>query len=157
MRINRRFPGETPANRTVTRSPLKSTDSAMSPRLEIVISQLYVMTAGTAQALPRDHGAERPRIGLADSYLVDVKPGFRDGQLHFPLGAIQGQKFDLALRELTLPVSATEDFDRLPIPFRAVATDIANGQAVVIGNRPRCRTRSRQLRRRAGRLSFPQR
>jgi NTE family protein len=69
-----------------------------------------------------------------DSYLIDVKPGFGDGKLKFPLGAIQGQKFDLALRELALPVSAIEDFDRLHIPFRAVATDIATGEAVVIGN-----------------------
>lgn len=68
-----------------------------------------------------------------DSYLIDAKPGFRDGQLEFPLGAIQGQKFDLALRELTLWASSIRDFDRLPIPFRAVATDIANGEAVVIG------------------------
>ena len=68
-----------------------------------------------------------------DSYLVDAKPGFVDGELKFPLGAIQGQKFDLELRELTLPVSAIENFDRLHIPFRAVATDIATGEAVVIG------------------------
>jgi NTE family protein len=68
-----------------------------------------------------------------DLYLVKAKPGFNDGELQFPLGAIQGQKFDLALRALTLPLSATDDFDRLHIPFRAVATDIANGEEVVIG------------------------
>lgn len=68
-----------------------------------------------------------------DTYLVKAKPGFNDGELQFPLGAIQGQKFDLALRGLTLPVSAVQDFDRLHIPFRAVATDIANGEEVVIG------------------------
>jgi NTE family protein len=67
-----------------------------------------------------------------DLYLVEAKPGFRGGRLRFPLGAIQGQKLDLALRELTLSVSAVQDFDRLPIPFRAVATDITNGEAVVI-------------------------
>jgi NTE family protein len=67
-----------------------------------------------------------------DLYLVEAKPGFRGGRLRFPLGAIQGQKLDLALRELTLAVSAVHNFDRLPIPFRAVATDIANGEAVVI-------------------------
>ena len=36
------------------------------------------------------------------------------------------------LRELTLPVRGIEDFDRLPIPFRAIATDIETGQKVVI-------------------------
>jgi NTE family protein len=68
-----------------------------------------------------------------DTYLVKAKPGFNDGELQFPLGAIQGQKFDLALRALTLPVASVKDFDRLHIPFRAVATDIANGEEVVIG------------------------
>lgn len=67
-----------------------------------------------------------------DLYLVGTKPGFRDGRLRLPTGAIQGQKFDLALNELTLPVSAISDFDRLPIPFRAVASDIATGESVVL-------------------------
>jgi NTE family protein len=69
-----------------------------------------------------------------DLYLVKAKPGITDkGELKFPTGAIQGQKFDLALRDLTLPVSTVSDFDRLSIPFRAVASDIGNGQAVVLG------------------------
>jgi NTE family protein len=69
-----------------------------------------------------------------DLYLVDAKPGISDeGELKFPTGAIQGQKFNLALRELTLPVSTVTDFDRLYIPFRAVASDIGNGKAVVLG------------------------
>jgi NTE family protein len=66
-------------------------------------------------------------------YLIDAKPGVTDqGKLKFPTGAIQGQKFDLVLRRLTLPVSTITDFDRLPIPFRAVATDIGNGSEVVL-------------------------
>lgn len=68
-------------------------------------------------------------------YLVKAKPGISDdGELKFPTGAIQGQKFDLALRELALPVSTLSDFDRLYIPFRAVASDISNGQPVVLGS-----------------------
>ena len=67
-----------------------------------------------------------------DLYLVNARPGIRDGRLTFPLGAIQGQKLDLALRELTLPVGAISHFDQLSIPFRAVATDLANGEAVAI-------------------------
>jgi NTE family protein len=69
-----------------------------------------------------------------DLYLVKSKPGFRDGELKLPTGAIQGQKFDLALRQLTMPVSSINDFDDLHIPFRAVATDIANGHPVVLGS-----------------------
>lgn len=68
-----------------------------------------------------------------DLYLVKAKPGITDeGELKFPTGAIQGQKFLLAMRELTLPLSAVRDFDQLPIPFRALATDIGDGSSVVL-------------------------
>lgn len=66
-------------------------------------------------------------------FLVKSKPGFSDGQLKLPAGVIQGQKVDLLLSRLTLPVAAIDDFDRLPIPFRAVASDIVTGEAVVLG------------------------
>ncbi len=45
---------------------------------------------------------------------------------------IQGQNLEIALKRLTLPVVSIDDFDELPIPFRAVATDIVTGEAVVI-------------------------
>src|SRR2546430_16376715 len=38
------------------------------------------------------------------------------------------------LRRLTLPVARMSDFDRLPTPFRAVATDLESGDAVVMGS-----------------------
>jgi NTE family protein len=67
-----------------------------------------------------------------DKFLVKAKPGFKDGALRIPSGAIQGQKFEAILKRLTLPVVAIEEFDDLPIPFRAVATDISTGDAVVL-------------------------
>ncbi len=83
--------------------------------------------------LRKDRSFRRKRDD--DHYLVKAKPGISDkGELKFPTGAIQGQKFDLALRELTLPVSMVKDFDRLRIPFRAVASDIGNGKPVVLGS-----------------------
>jgi NTE family protein len=69
-----------------------------------------------------------------DLYLIKAKPGIKAGELKFPAGLIQGQKFDLALRELTLPVAAVNDFDRLTIPFRAVASDIGTGEEVVLAS-----------------------
>src|SRR5438874_10126096 len=38
------------------------------------------------------------------------------------------------LRRLTLPVARLSDFDQLPTPFRAVATDLESGDAVVMGS-----------------------
>jgi NTE family protein len=66
-------------------------------------------------------------------YLLDFKLGFRDGRLTLPLGLLQGQKLELLLRRLLLPAWEVEDFDRLPIPFRCVGTDIGAGAEVVYG------------------------
>ena len=50
-----------------------------------------------------------------------------------PQGVIQGQRLDLVLRELTINSSQVRDFDEFPIPFRAIATDLATGEAYVMG------------------------
>lgn len=63
--------------------------------------------------------------------LLDFELGFRDGRIQFPRGFLQGQKFLTLMRRMTLPVWHVEDFDDLPIPFRAVGTDIGRGQRVV--------------------------
>ncbi|WP_287601534.1 patatin-like phospholipase family protein [Thiothrix sp.] len=47
-------------------------------------------------------------------------------------GLIDGQKLIFELRRLLAPVAQISNFDRLPIPFRAVATDIHTGDAVVL-------------------------
>ena len=64
-------------------------------------------------------------------YLLDFKFGLRDGAIQLPRGVIQGQKLLTLLRRLTIHTWRTPDFDALPIPFRAVATDIGTGEAVV--------------------------
>lgn len=65
-------------------------------------------------------------------FLVKRKLSFRDdGSLGLPLGVIQGQNLALLLERLLVHTSDTRDFDRLPIPFRAVATDIANDKKVI--------------------------
>ena len=65
-------------------------------------------------------------------FLVKQKLSFRDdGSLGLPLGVIQGQNLSLLLESLLAHTSDTRDFDKLPIPFRAVATDIASGEKVV--------------------------
>ena len=65
-------------------------------------------------------------------FLVKQRLSFRDdGSLGLPLGVIQGQNLALLLESLLAHASDTRDFDKLPIPFRAVATDIASGEKVV--------------------------
>ncbi len=64
-------------------------------------------------------------------YLLDFKLGVRDGTIQLPRGVIQGQKLLTLLRRLTLHTWRIEQFDELPIPFRAIGTDIGAGEAVV--------------------------
>ena len=63
---------------------------------------------------------------------IDLELGIRDNSIVMPKGVIQGQELDLLLRRLTLDVSHIDDFDNLPIPFRAIASDIEYGEAIVM-------------------------
>jgi NTE family protein len=69
-----------------------------------------------------------------DLYLAKGKVGFNDGKVSVPLAYVRGQKFDLQLNRLTLPVVDIKNFDRLPIPYRAVAADLETGKEVVLGS-----------------------
>jgi NTE family protein len=70
----------------------------------------------------------------ADDYLYvfQAKPGFKKGAIKLPLAYVHGQKFDLQLNRLTMGVNQIKDFDQLPIPYRAVATDLETGKEVVL-------------------------
>jgi NTE family protein len=63
---------------------------------------------------------------------IDFELGLRGTSLVLPKGVVQGQKLDLLLRELTLGVSHIDNFDDLPIPFRAIASDIERGEIHVM-------------------------
>ncbi len=65
-------------------------------------------------------------------YLADLEIGFSGGKLRWPGGVKAGQKLIFMLQTTTLPVAGIDDFDNLPIPFRAVATDIVSGDMVVL-------------------------
>ena len=67
-----------------------------------------------------------------DLYAFKAKIGVGEGEIKIPLAYIRGQKFDLMLNRLTLPVVGIDDFDRLPVPYRAVATDLETGKEVVL-------------------------
>ncbi len=64
--------------------------------------------------------------------LIGASAGFKQGRLVLPAGILSGQQISLLLQRLFLPRADVRDFDRLPIPFRAVATDIVTGEEVVM-------------------------
>jgi len=49
-----------------------------------------------------------------------------------PAGIVAGQKLNFILRSMLLHTAPIDSFDDLAIPFRAVATDLDSGEAVVI-------------------------
>lgn len=59
--------------------------------------------------------------------------GFRDGEFRLPTGAVSSRSLEMLLRRYTLGTRTLPHFDALPTPFRAVATNMENGQAVVLG------------------------
>ncbi len=63
---------------------------------------------------------------------VRLPLGLKGGKFLLPKGLIQGQKLHQMLRSLTIPVAHVERFDDLPIAFRAVATDLESGEAVIL-------------------------
>jgi len=66
--------------------------------------------------------------------LLPYKIGISGDKPALPLGLILGQELTLALRALSVDASAVKDFNRLVIPFRAVAADIETGKTVVLGS-----------------------
>ncbi len=66
------------------------------------------------------------------SAFIDFELGLRSGRILLPRGLIAGQKIGFLFKSLTTRAAFIDDFDRLPIPFRAVATDLADGSMVVL-------------------------
>ncbi len=53
-------------------------------------------------------------------------------KVYLPSGIIAGQYIMELLTRLTIPVHDVDDFSKLPIPFLALATDLQNGQGIVL-------------------------
>jgi NTE family protein len=78
-----------------------------------------------------------PRQELAirrkqDDYTILFSPeiGVRDGELLLQKGLVSGVQLETQLRRIAR-AQGYRDFDRLPIPYRAVATDLVTGKPVV--------------------------
>ena len=67
-----------------------------------------------------------------DQFNIPLEMGLENSQLKMPGGLIYGQVATKLLREGLGILPNFESFDELPIPFRAVATDLANYKAVIM-------------------------
>lgn len=66
------------------------------------------------------------------SFLIDFDLGLKEGRFLIPKGVLYGQKQNRIFRSLLWPYITLNDFDALPIPYRAVATDIVSGRMQVL-------------------------
>lgn len=122
-------------------------DAVAGTSMGAVIGGLYAsgMTPAEIEALVRTldwNEAFRDRSPRRDmnfrrkqddrEFLVRFPLGVKGGQLRVPRGLIQGQKLTQILRRETIAVAGVGDFDRLPTPFRAVATDLETGERKVL-------------------------
>jgi|APSaa5957512535_1039671.scaffolds.fasta_scaffold03068_6 NTE family protein len=67
-----------------------------------------------------------------DGFLIKFKIGYEDGDLKLPSGLITPNNLRLTLGDLVNNKTEVNDFDKLAIPFRAVATDLETGNEVIL-------------------------
>ncbi|MBB3262084.1 NTE family protein [Paraburkholderia bannensis] len=85
-------------------------------------------------AFDRDARSDLPESSREDNlmYPIGLPMGFGGGHLRTSNGLVQGNQLMALLRTHTGQYPGDIDFDRLPIPFRAVATDLETGERVVL-------------------------
>ena len=66
------------------------------------------------------------------NFLVRYALGVNKDGFALPKGLIQGQKLSQLLRGATVPVAEIQDFNRLPVPLRVVATNLETGSPVIL-------------------------
>ncbi|GMG89055.1 patatin-like phospholipase family protein [Cupriavidus metallidurans] len=89
----------------------------------------------------RNERAHLPQTLREDSfeYPIGLSVGYGDGKVKLPGGLVQGNRLLALLQDWTAPWPGDIDFDKLPIPFRTIATDLSSGAPVVLekGSLPR--------------------
>ncbi len=61
-----------------------------------------------------------------------IELGLKGGKIVWPSGLIASSRIEDVLRSYVAKARSVADFDRLPIPYRAVATDMLTGDMVVL-------------------------
>lgn len=100
------------------------------PLKEIEREMSGLSTATLFRDISRDDAPYRRKADDAVNYL-GPEMGVGSNGLALPKGAVAGVSLEAVLRRLTRRQGSTQ-FDRLPIPFRAVAADLARAEMVVL-------------------------
>ena len=105
-----------------------------APAMEKLVTSLDWPSLFSDQP-PRRELTVRRKIEDA-TYTVPLEVGFRDFSLRLSTGALSGQNLELLLHGLTWRDDEIGSFDRLPIPFRAVGTNLVDGKEIVFDRGP---------------------
>lgn len=65
-------------------------------------------------------------------FLVKYKVGVKDGQAQLPTALLPNDKLSFLLQKITANTKGLKSFDDLPVPFRAMAMDLGNGDLVAL-------------------------
>ncbi|WP_175777162.1 patatin-like phospholipase family protein [Burkholderia anthina] len=78
--------------------------------------------------------ADLPQSSREDErlYINGLTLGFGKKGVKAPVGLVQGNRLQALLANWTAAVPTNQPFNQLPIPYRAVATDLQTGQMVVL-------------------------
>jgi NTE family protein len=76
--------------------------------------------------------AELPQSQRESERLYVGGLGFGAGGIKFPAGLVQGNRFRALLQDWTAAVPGNQSFDKLAIPYRAIATNLRTGEKVVL-------------------------
>jgi NTE family protein len=68
------------------------------------------------------------------TYSNSLEMGFGDRELRMPGGLLATQEIEQVIRTLVASARYTSNFDDLPIPFRAIATDMLAGEMVILSS-----------------------
>ncbi|MGO4332832.1 patatin-like phospholipase family protein [Cupriavidus sp. M-11] len=92
-------------------------------------------------AFDRNERAELPQAQREDDlqYPIGISAGYGDGKIKLPTGLVQGNRLLALLQNWTAQLPADASFDKLPTPFRTIATDLGTGKPVILehGSLPR--------------------
>lgn len=58
----------------------------------------------------------------------------KNNEIHFPKGFVDGEYLYLEFKKIFAKAQGITDFDKLPVPYRAVTTDLNTGKEVVINH-----------------------
>jgi NTE family protein len=109
--------------------------SGMSPaEMETQITTVSWPTLLSDSPPRRDVGFRTKEEDARFPFAFEI--GFRDREFRAFKGALSGSNLESFLHELTRRVDNVATFDQLPIPFRAIATDMVSGREVVFDRGP---------------------